>query len=130
MIFSRIGEAEATTGSTSFVETDSLLMKTFRRWALTFSLATAILLKGKSDQGQSKLRGPVGLDAPILPEYMFPPLLDLGDTLHSLDRGLDQVAVVAYWYVSPLFEINGRVLYRDTEVLNRRKGWRDLLNVR
>ena len=50
------------------------------------------------------------MDAPVLPEYMLPPLLDLGDTLHGLDRSLDQVAVVAYWYVSSLFEVDGGVL--------------------
>ena len=43
LIFSRMGEAEVATGSTSFVETDSLFAVTFLRWALTFSLATAIL---------------------------------------------------------------------------------------
>ena len=45
LIFSRTGEVEVATGSTSFVETDSLFA-TFRRCALTFSLATAILWKG------------------------------------------------------------------------------------
>jgi hypothetical protein len=49
LIFSRMGEVEAAIGSTSFVETDSLFARTFRLWALAFSLATVILLKGKSD---------------------------------------------------------------------------------
>jgi hypothetical protein len=65
---------------------------------------------GQSDQGQSKRRELISKNAPVLPEYTFPPLLDLCDAFHSLDRGLDQVAVVAYWDVSSLFEIDGRVL--------------------
>jgi hypothetical protein len=113
LIFSRIGEVEATTGSTSFVETDSLFAMTFRRWALTFSLAVAILFKGKSNQGQSRRREQTGVDPPVLPEYALSPLLDLGYTLHSLDCGLDQVAVVAHWHVSSLFEVDGRVLLRQ-----------------
>ena len=50
------------------------------------------------------------MNVPVLPEYTFPLLLDLRDTFHGLDGGLDQVAVVAYWDVSALFEIDGRVL--------------------
>lgn len=52
----------------------------------------------------------IGVNAPVLPEYTFPPLLDLRDTFHCLDRGLDQVAVVAYGYISSFFEFDGRVL--------------------
>jgi len=107
LIFSRMGEVEVRIGSTSFVETDSLVARTFRRWALAFSLAAVILLKGKSDQGQSSHRKLIGVNLPVLPEYVLPPLLDICDTFHSLDRGLDQVTVVAHWDVSALFEIDG-----------------------
>ena len=111
LIFSRIGEVETVTGSTNFVETDSLFARTFRRWALTFSLATAILLRVDPTMVKTgTVKKKPGMGAPALPEYALPLLLDLGDTLHSLDRSLDQVAVVAYWYVSPLFEVDGRVL--------------------
>jgi len=60
LIFSRIGEVEAATGCTSLVETDSLFARTFRRCALTFSLAAAILLDGKSDQGPTQTLGTNG----------------------------------------------------------------------
>lgn len=110
LIFSRIGEVEMATGSTSFVETDSLFARTFRRWALTFSLAVAILLRGNCGRGQSERLKLIGMNAPVLPEHMFPLLLDLCDTFHSLDRGLDQVAVVAHGHISSLFKVDGRVL--------------------
>ena len=41
---------------------------------------------------------------------MLPLLLDLRYPLHRLDRGLHQLAVVADGDVSPLLELNGRVL--------------------
>ena len=110
LIFSRMGEAEAVTGSTSFVETDSLFARTFLRWALAFSLATAILVKSDAIRARAGAGRENDVSAPILPEHMFPPLLDLGDTFHGLHRGLDQVAVVAYWDVSALLELDGRVL--------------------
>lgn len=46
---------------------------------------------------------------PVLPKYMLSLPLDLCNTFHGLDRCLDQVAVVAHWDVSALFEINGRI---------------------
>ena len=110
LIFSRMGEAEAATGSTSFVETVSLFPRTFRRWALAFSLATDILIKGNPIRNKGNTSSKAGVNAPVLPEYAFPPLLDLRDAFHSLDRGLDQVAVVAYWDISALFKVDGGVL--------------------
>lgn len=52
----------------------------------------------------------IEVSAPLPPEHMFPPLLDLCDAFHRLDRGLNQVAVVTYRDVSALFKIDGRVL--------------------
>jgi len=68
------------------------------------------------------------VNAPVLPEHTFSPLLDLRDTFHSLDRGLEQVAVVANGYVSSFFEVDGRVLLerggfkRNEERLERSVG--------
>jgi len=76
----------------------------------------------QSDQGQNKRRELMGVNAPVLPEYALSPLLDLCYAFHSLDCGLDQVAVVAYWDVSSFLEIDGRVLPRREEgggVLNK-----------
>lgn len=66
--------------------------------------------KGKSDQNRNGRRENVEVDLPVLPEHILPSLLDLRDTFHALDRGVDQVAVVAYRDISALLEIDGRVL--------------------
>ena len=50
------------------------------------------------------------MNTPVLPEHTLSPLLDLRDAFNGLDRSLDQVAVVAYWDISALFKIDGRVL--------------------
>ena len=53
------------------------------------------------------------IDAPVFPEGMLAPLLDLCDTLHRFDRRLYEFAVVTDRDVSPLFEFEGRVLQRS-----------------
>ena len=69
------------------------------------------------------------IDVPVFPEYVFPPLLDFCDTLHSFDRSLHQVTVVSDRDVSALLEIDGRVLssrgylFRDRMKKVRAVGW-------
>ena len=62
-------------------------------------------------------------NAPILPEGMLALLLDLADALHGLDRGLDDLAIVADGDVAALLEVNRRVLGAEGE-LSLRKGRR------
>ena len=50
-------------------------------------------------------------------------LLDLADALHGLDRGLDELAIVADGDVAALLEVNRRVLGAEGE-LSLRKGRR------
>ncbi len=50
------------------------------------------------------------MDEPVLPERMLPLVLDLRYPLHRLHRRLHQLAVVADRDVSPLLELNRRVL--------------------
>jgi hypothetical protein len=63
-------------------------------------------------QSRSKeMRDIIETNVPLLPEHMLSLLFDLCDTFHSLDRGLNQIAVVAHGDISALFEIDGRVLW-------------------
>jgi hypothetical protein len=47
---------------------------------------------------------------PVFPERKLSPLFDLAHALHGLERRLHQLAVVADGDVSPLFEVDCRVL--------------------
>ena len=64
-----------------------------------------------------------GEDVPILPESMLALLLDLADALHGLDRGLDELAIVADGDVAALLKVDRRVLGAEGE-LSLRKGRR------
>lgn len=55
---------------------------------------------------------PRSRDAPVFPERMFSPLLDLSNPLHCLDRGLHELAVVSHRDISPFLEFDGGVLCR------------------
>lgn len=51
-----------------------------------------------------------GYNRPLLPECVFPALLDLPDPLHSLECRLHQFAIVADWDISALLEIDCSIL--------------------
>ena len=111
LIFSRIfscPEVSAAMGSTSL--TDAVFSSFFFRCARSFSLLAAILHVAKPSQLQGQITCCNGWDAPVLPEGVLPLLLDLRNPLHCLDRVLHQLAVVAYWDISALLELDSRVL--------------------
>ena len=59
----------------------------------------------------------------MFPENVLSPLADFSDALHGLDRGLDELAIVADGDVAALLEVNRRVLGAEGE-LSLRKGRR------
>jgi len=61
------------------------------------------------------------MDQPLLPEYMFPALFNFSNALHGRNRSPYKFSIIANWNVSPLLEIDSRVLPGE-QIRNRRKG--------
>lgn len=61
------------------------------------------------------------MDEPLLPEHMFPALLNFSNALHGRNRCSHKLSVIANWNISPLLEIDGRVL-RGEQIKNRQTG--------
>lgn len=109
LIFSLIFAGDSTVvGCTSVTDFFVAASLTLFLCARCFSRAIAML---QNTEYQIKLA--VIIDVPVFPEHMFPSLLDLPNTSHSLDSSLYEVPIVTYRYVSSLLKVNRRVLSKE-----------------
>ena len=97
--------ATADIGSCSLTE-DLTASNVFFRWARCFSRLAAIL----NVQLRRRINGKKSMDIPVLEEGPLSACFDFSDSLHGLDRCLDQLPVISHWHISTFLEVDCRVL--------------------